>query len=487
MPKVEACQTHYKINDYDFNDCTLIENMLSIYNESYYRREYIALAYDEDERLLRIPRGFPSGILEKSFKLDYLHINREFTEPTETRFRITSPPRDDDQRRIIAFLQGEKEYKYTKKYSQKAINLKPGKGKTYCALAHISLSKVKSIIIVHDTNVALQWMKAMAEHTDLKEKDIVTISGGDSIDRLMKQKVPKGKIYIAVHATLSAYASRPSNDWTVIDKVFTHLGIGIKVFDEAHKCFENIMRIDLYTNVKDTIYLSATLEKSAHKENTVFMNAFSLVPTFGKELITIDDIHAIALIMEYNTFPSMGHVAKCKKKQGFSSILYTNYLFDDMNRTRAFFDVLYEAVEFGLRREGKICILAATKDAGNTLKMLLEEKYPEVGKVGIFNSSITDREVRRKETDCRIFVTTSNSMTAAMDIYDLSFVIMTEPYSSLPNQEQLVGRLRPIEGRQLYYIELLNIGFKDMVKQHKTRRGRLKSLVSKIYDLKQKK
>ena len=117
------------------------------------------------------------------------------------------------------------------------------------------------MIIVDTSELALQWKRISFNHTNLKDEDIVIISGEASVTKEIKSQ--NGKVYIAIHRTLT---NMLSNDLNSINNLMNKLGIGVRVFDEAHVNFNNVCMINALSNVEYTIYLTAyTRSKQLHR------------------------------------------------------------------------------------------------------------------------------------------------------------------------------------------------------------------------------
>ena len=144
-------------------------------------------------------------------------------------------PKDDTQKEAIAFMLGNGKYSYTKDYDQQLIALDTGAGKTYLGIAYISFMNEKAIIITSSTEWLSQWENRIIEHTNTIDREIMFIRGSSEIENLLRKNkldiANKYKIYLVTHSTLLSYAKE--NSWESIRTLFSHLGIGIKIYDEA--------------------------------------------------------------------------------------------------------------------------------------------------------------------------------------------------------------------------------------------------------------
>lgn len=464
------------VPNYERGDNEPIEKMLSVWNDAYYRFDEIGFYYDEEKKELRLPRGLDIGYLERSFqrtaKMDFNHD--EFDKAS---YRLMVEPRSDIQRKSISYLLGVGDFEYTKKHSQLTLNLDTGDGKTYCVIAALTFMKRKSMIITHTDNIKQQWVNSIKKMTDMDEKFIFNIEGSSAIKKLMKLDKLPFKTYVVNHGTLRSYAKR--NGWESIDALFKKLRIGVKVFDEAHLEFENLLKTDLHTNTKSTIYLTANFERAEHKQNRVFNLCFKNIARYGVQTREEKRKHIIYMPVKFNSRPSLEVQASMKGPHGFSKNKYIDHQIENS----MFLDVIGWLVEKFEKYDGKLLLLFSKIDATEHMNEYLQNRVPHKS-IGVFNSKIKGSE--RDEALLKdIIISTPKSMGTGTDVPGLRVVIMTEPYTSPITANQTSGRLREYgEDKHTLYIELIDTGFKDVSKMAKKRMPIFKKKCSHILDLK---
>ena len=85
-----------------------------------------------------------------------------------------------------------------------------------------------------------------------------------------------------MHATL---LNVMKEDYNAMNNLMAKLGIGFRIFDEAHTHFKNICKINALSNVEYTLYLTATPSRSAFRDDQLYGKVFRKIPYFnGKEL-----------------------------------------------------------------------------------------------------------------------------------------------------------------------------------------------------------
>ena len=106
---------------------------------------------------------------------------------------------------------------------------KLGEVKHIVLFMHYQKIKKRSMIVVDQEKIMLQWRDEFIKFTNLTEDDIYLISGRSSVDALMKKKKSeiRYKVIIAMHQTLGSLEKE-------VTDLYEHCKIGVNVFDEAH-------------------------------------------------------------------------------------------------------------------------------------------------------------------------------------------------------------------------------------------------------------
>ena len=474
---IEVCHSHINIHNYTLGDCKKLENFLSVWDNVSFTYKWQNFKYDEEKKVLTVPRAIRVNWLQFLFKEKELKINTTPSPKGKATFKCTTKPRDDKQVEAISSLLGEIDE--TNDTTERMLCLQTGGGKTYCTINALSKLKTRSIIIVDKEKIAQQWKKEFLQFTDLDEDDIYIISGSDSIDALMKKKVTdiKYKVFIALHQTLSSYSNTKS-----LDDMCKKFKIGCTVFDEAHCYAAAMFNFNFNTNIALTIYLTATPNRSDQFEDKVYQASLGDIYKFGLEDKFQDPYHNIYYI-SYNTNPTYGEQCKCQSKRGFNINEFSDYTID--KKWDSFYEIVTKLIDIALKKPeyGKITVILHKNDHIIKMKQALEADYPDVS-IGIFCGLISSNKEREKELSKKIILSTDKSMGKAVDIENLQFVIMTVPTSSQVIAEQTLGRLRKLkDGRNVMYFDLTDVGFKTCVHQRKLRRKILDKKAKSIHTM----
>lgn len=472
--KIEVKHTSIHIHNYTLGDCEQLEKRLSLWNPTYFRYESKGFMYYEDKKLLIIPRGIDINYIERV--LDSVSEVNFTPDPYETiSVKLRVPPRDDIQRKSISFLIGENDFTYTKKYAQLLLNLQPGDGKTYISTASLTFLGMRTMVITHIERIKNQWLDTFTRMTDLEDKQICVINSSKDIDKLFR-KDNKYKVYLINHGTILSYAK--TNGWESIGELFRHLKIGIKIIDEAHLNFENIIKIDLNTNTKKTIYLTATFERSDYKENNLFNVCFKNVVRYGLETRKEKRKHIMYLGVLYNSKPGLDKQAYMTTMHGFNKIRYSEY----QMTCEEFFNALQYTIDYFKNKEGKMMIMSSTIDSVELIKHYLNERYSDLT-ISAYHSKVSSEE-KEKALEADIICTTPKSAGTGVDIPGLRTVIMAESYSSTVQADQVSGRLREYSDHdKTFYVELVDVGFTKVFSMYKKRLTIFKKKCAKVLSI----
>jgi superfamily II DNA or RNA helicase len=462
------------INDYDENSVPKLEKSLSVWDKTIFKYVFSAFLYDEDNKDLIIPGGYNLAYLMKLFPRDeYINKRREVNPYNEVTFSLKFPARDSIQQDAIKFLMKTNN-------PQKFLCLPTGKGKTYCSIHYVFKSKKLPITFVDQENLMEQWKKSILHFTSIKEEQIYLISGRSSIDKLMKmtkKELSKYKWFIAIHRTINNYLEE---DFDNVGKLFDKLGIGVKLYDEAHVEYQNIFLVDSLTNT-ESIYITATPSRSNPIEDNVYQKIFKDVPMFKVDDELLERYHNV-IIVKYNSKPSLDDQAKMKSKYGFDVNKWCSYILQD-GKYEDFANMIISVLnKINKNKDKKTALLFHTMEGNAILQDDLQNEFKDI-QVGRFDSSIKNKDKRMKEWEKNIIVTTDMSFGKAIDVKELMIVLDTVPFGSKVMTEQMLGRLREIEGKEVYYVAFIDVGFESCRNQLKQRRNIYNKKARKIIEL----
>lgn len=435
MAKITLRQTCVIISDYEPGDCPRLERYFTLFDPITHSEYIKGMIYEPETKNLILPRGLDIYLLESLFNekaaIEYDGDGYELSEP----IMLQKLPRSDEQKQTLRFILGEGEYRQNKYKSQLCVNNNTGSGKTYVASATIAFTLMKSIVISSTRGIINQWVERLQEYTDLTTRDICIIEGSGTIHRLMSNESNRYKVYLVTHASLQQYGA--TYGWDKVSELFRHLRIGLKIYDEYHLNFDNMVMVDGYTNTHKTLYLSATPARSNDGENTIYQYCFKNIPAidlFDPE----KDPHTDYISLVYTSEPTPEEISDCRNQYGLDRNKYSSYVLNKEN-----FQYLLHYIILKVKGiKGKALLYIATNNAILWIKEWIISNYPELRtKIGIYTSIITEN--KEAQLDKKLILSTTKSCGAAMDIYDLKLtVILDEPFKSEVIARQVLGRTR---------------------------------------------
>lgn len=449
MSKIVLRQTHIEINDYDLGDSPRLENTFSIYDRVTHVSYLKGIDYAEQERKMLIPRGVDIYWVENLFNtravVDNKYDEYDIIDPVS----IKVLPRDDIQKEALRFILGLNEYSSLKNSNQKCLNLNTGKGKSYVSIYSCAYNRTRFIIITKSVGWLEQWRDYILEYTDIKANEIYFISGSSSINRLLSRDISKYKVFLVTHSTVKSYGD--NNGWDNITKLFKYLRVGMKIIDESHLNFDNVCKLDYYTNTYMTLYVTATPARSNEEENTIYNYYFKNVPSinlFDEE----NDPRTKYQSFRYNTHPTPQDITNCKNQYGLDRNKYVSYVIDKEN----FHYMLFILMDMIKKIHGKVLIYIGLNEAILYIYEWIQINFPEmVSLVGIYSSII--KENKQEQLNKKIILSTTKSCGAAVDISDLKWtIVLAEPFKSEVLARQSLGRTR---NRNTIYTEIVDDGF----------------------------
>ena len=268
---LDIYNTHMELYPYKKDDYPIIEDMYMI--EDKYSHTIVPCGFMIEDGKLFLPRGTPISKIERLTGCTVNFIKEsDPVEPMDRHHHSLYDPRNKIQEESIAFLKEDER--------QQALNLKTGYGKTFAVAYASSDLAERTIIITPNNSLKQQWIKTYREMFGYRPRDMMDIAGSDVMEMIMADALKQVDVYFVNHQTLRSYLN--NHNGFMLHKFFKKIAVGIKVYDEAHMEFANILTIDSFSNTNRTWYLTATFDRSSKKESRCFKLAFSSVVTYGE-------------------------------------------------------------------------------------------------------------------------------------------------------------------------------------------------------------
>ena len=313
-------------------------------------------------------------------------------------------------------------------------------------------------MILHQTKLKSQWKNEFLKASSVKEERIVDLVGSESMLGVLSGKID-GDVFLVNHQTIHQFGSKFG--WETVKKFFETIKVGVKIYDEAHKYFSNILMIDFFSNTRKTFYLTATFTRTQAKEKSIFKRSFANCYRFGEETSNYEEKrkHIYYYYVTFNSNPDPLIIRGMYNKFNISSFKYIDYALKvDENQT--LLKVLQIVMDEVQRFRGKILLTSPKIDSTEIIADFIRQHYSK--QVSVINSSQSVEE-NELAVQADVISSTMKSLGTGIDIRGLRVLINMEPFTSESNMIQLKGRLRefgPVD--YTFMFDLVDVGFKDL-------------------------
>lgn len=478
--QIFAYHTHIEVFPYERGENRAIEESYSVFDPVFYKMTPIA--YTVIDNRLYLPRGTNLYLLEKAFGAEPVVI-KEHDPIKSIKIKPTLEPKSRIQEEAVEFLCSEGRFSRGLECSQLSLNLEPGDGKTIASILALAKTyKCRTIVILHQTKLKLQWKNEFLKASNIDESKIVDIVGSSSMEKVINGKLD-GDIFLVNHQTIHQFGDK--HGWENVKTFFKKIKVGLKIYDEAHKYFSNIMMIDFFSNTQKTFYLTATFTRTDKKEKYMFKRAFSNAYRFGEETANYEEKrkHVVYYFTTYNSYPHQAQVATMYNKFTISPFKYIDYALKGGDENMTMLKVIHFVMDSIQGLRGKILITSPKIESTEIIAEYIRKNYKNKT-VSIINSSKSDEE-NEGAVLADVISSTVKSLGTGIDIRGLRVLINLEPFTSESNMKQLKGRLREFsEYDDTFMFDIMDIGFKDIARMGNARKDVMKHYAKEIRMLK---
>lgn len=359
---------------------------------------------------------------------------------------------------------------------------------TYCTGYGIGLYKKKALIIMHRDNLRAQWNESLYmmngfDHARVHEIDttqeLYNIAHGDYDNDY--------DIYLITHATFRAGLKR-IGDIKIAQNICKNLGIGVKVIDEAHLEFKDILLLDIVCNVKRNIYLTATPGRSQREENAIYWKVFNSATFYAPSTELNNNapnkwMDYVTVRMSSDCKPNIYRYQVTRGK-GMSAVSYGKWVIAYDKKKRHFKcckDIIMEC--FDRDPNAKVLVLIPLINLCESLMDFLieeldkEDKFKYALSIRTINSNNSKGDnAYSKKAD--VIISTLGSMGVGTDVKGLTDIINMTPYCSKLTAEQSLGRVR-YAGKIGHYYDIVDQSVPMDTFWWKSRSKKLKELSCK--------
>lgn len=378
--------------------------------------------------------SFPSNRLMR-------YNGKKIVEPGKTNFKFTGVLRPNQ----VPIVETIFKYLSMNNHVNGIIRARPGIGKTVVAIYVAAQMGVKTCVIVDNTSLLEQWIKAIFDFTTLTENDI----------GIVKQKltVTNKPVTIAMcQSLLSKIKGNIQSAFEFIDES----QFGLVFYDEVHSTSssEKFAKVSLLFRTKNILGLSATpfqtgsaeiLMKNTIGEVIYETNEYDLKPRYymvyyDSELGQRDGGKYSKRLLRVNDY--------IKRKA-----LYNKIIVD----SEVYLNLIGNYTKNLLKNEHRTIIICFTKKQVTSISERLTQ-------FGVVNRRYYGEEQEIDKENDKVLVVTYSFCGKGFDMKSLSALIYATPLAGKKSLIQTCGRiLRDYEGkRQPVVIDLVDMSFPFM-------------------------
>ena len=347
-----------------------------------------------------------------------------------------------------------------KGFHQAFFNIPTGVGKTLMAIYLSSILRVKSLIMCYNVNVLDQWYATIDTMTTFDTRRCVLLTRSKDLLAVYEGSYPVEMydIYMCTPGLLTKFVEK--NGFDLLNEIVNLMGIGVKYFDEAHRNIANITKINALTNIDRTYYLSADFSQADSRRRELYYKMFQSVPIVKPNGDVLEELkHIIAVVVHYNTEPTLLEQESAYSRYGFNHHSYMEYQIGSKEFFRVL-ELVLKSIDETNKSHHKVLILANMIEHVDYIAFKIEKMVKDCGlTVGRFHSQI-DKKIKKNVLDeSDIIVSTYQSMGVGVDVQGIRYVVSLAQVNPIEDN-QAAGRARALPtGEDCYYFMLCDDGF----------------------------
>lgn len=360
----------------------------------------------------------------------------------------------------------------------KFVDLQTGKGKSYVSMRAMEKIGFRTIIIVKPMYLE-KWIADMNRTFDLEPEDILVIRGSSQLmAMLLLAEIGElhSKIILISNKTMQnwlktyekfMYESIGMGYACVPEDLCAFTGTGIVLVDEAHQDFHLGYKIKMVTNVYRSISLSATLLSDDDFMNKMYEIVYPAAlrykgPAYDKYVAATSVIYKLQ-------FPN-----KMRCKDGVSKN-YSHHLFEQSilrsntlaSNYMGLIKEVFEGSYLKNYKKGQRCLIFCISiELCTVLTDYLRKTYRHLDV-----RRYVEEDPFENILEADVTVSTMQSAGTAVDIENLTTVIMTTAMSSSQGNIQGLGRLRVLkDGTTPEFLYFVCEDINSHIKYHEKKR-----------------
>jgi len=334
----------------------------------------------------------------------------------------------------------------------KMLGLQTGKGKSALSIFAASHYGLMTVLIMKPGYID-KWVEDINKQCIVKDGDILTIIGSKELMYMVNtisDNKNKPQFVLISNATLRNWLKAqeeigpnelvpgyPCHPWELCQ----HCGFGFRIIDEVHQDFHANFRFDLYTHIEQSLSLSATLitNNTFHERmyNLAYPDTSKIkIPEHNKYIRSIAWFYSVKK-PDYLRTTEYG-------RDGYSHTAFEKSIFKFVPLQKDYLDMTYQVMRktylIHRKPKEKCLIYFSTVKACELATNYYRKKMPEL-KITKFNQGDSLEDALKSD----IIVATLMKAGTAIDIPNLTTVILTIAIDSIQSNLQSMGRLRDLK------------------------------------------
>lgn len=348
---------------------------------------------------------------------------------------------------------------------------------TFCASVGLCNRRVKTLIIVHRSSLAEQWIASLINMTGMSSRDIRMLSTEDMYMAAHNKHDFDNDIYIMTHQAFRMALKR-IDDIKLSKKIFTNLHIGMKIIDEAHLEFKNTLMIDFITNIDKSLYLTATDGRSDKDQNSIFKHVFANTLFYKPSLLYTENgeprkwVEYVYVAISTNCSRGIYEHRVDSGLRGMNAATYGRWVIM-RDKTQQHFKVCCEILRMIYEQDEQakvflfMPLIELCTEMAHYIRMTLnnDESFGlELNVKTIHSKNTKSENENAKRAD--VIVSTIMSTGTGTDVKGITDIICCSPFSSKITCKQVFGRIRYC-GKKCHYFDVVDQSvFKDKIWAH---------------------
>ena len=348
------------------------------------------------------------------------------------------------------------------------VYLSQGLGKTLLSVYLIGHFHTKTLIMCYKRSILNQWMITMQKKTTIHPDRILLIGTGELLRQIEFEGYPVEQydVFLCTPGLLTRYAKEVGYEH--LNVLMETMGIGLKIFDEAHRNITNMIKLNAYTSVRHTLYLSGDYAQSNRVKQELFYRMFHDTPVIRPTEELMNSLkYTVAVVVKFNSHPSELEKLSIYTRRGVSFFEYMKY---EMRKS-SFFHCLKFVIDGIIRTDTvgyKILILVNMIDHVNLLTEMLDEIYHEKYTVCRYHGEMSEEEREHCLQHGTMIVSIYQCFSTGIDMetfsdgLDKSLIryVISGSLCTKIDDNQSGGRARPLpDGSDAFYFMLADFGF----------------------------